>query len=216
MCFSASASFVTGAALTAVGVVSIKKAKKKSEIPFASIPLIFAAQQIMEGFVWLSLTNPDYAFTEAFSSHAFIFFAQVIWPVWIPFSILKFKKNKGSNILSKLLVGIGILISCVLGYYLFAQPMHAKILGCHISYSQSIPEKLMMIGGILYAVVTIAPTFISPNKRMRVLGTAIFLSFVIAKIFYTQYVVSVWCFFAAVLSVLVLWIVVGKKREKMK
>ena len=46
MCFSATASFITGGVLSAVGVVTIKKAEKKSEIPFASIPLLFGIQQM--------------------------------------------------------------------------------------------------------------------------------------------------------------------------
>jgi len=44
MCFSATASFVAGSALSAVGVATVKKAKRKTEIPFALIPLLFGVR----------------------------------------------------------------------------------------------------------------------------------------------------------------------------
>jgi hypothetical protein len=58
--------------------------------------------------------------------------------------------------------------------------------------------------------VTVVPLFINANKRMLVLAVAILLSYAVTLIFYSQYVVSVWCFFAAVLSAIILWIVNGK------
>jgi hypothetical protein len=61
MCFSASASFGAGAALTVLGVLSLRKSESRSHIMFASIPLLFAAQQFTEGFVWLSFINPKFA-----------------------------------------------------------------------------------------------------------------------------------------------------------
>jgi hypothetical protein len=51
MCFSATASFVAGSALSAVGAVTITKAKRKAEIPFATIPLLFGIQQLTEGLI---------------------------------------------------------------------------------------------------------------------------------------------------------------------
>ena len=55
MCFSASASFVASAALLTGGVATLKQTTNNGQIPFASIPLLFGAQQLMEGFLWLSL-----------------------------------------------------------------------------------------------------------------------------------------------------------------
>lgn len=38
MCFSATASFIAGVSLSVLGVATVKKAKRKAEIPFAMIP----------------------------------------------------------------------------------------------------------------------------------------------------------------------------------
>ncbi len=214
MCFSASASFAAGAVLTAVGTASLKKTKKSSEIPFASIPLLFGLQQIAEGFVWLSLTNPDYAGMEGLSAHAFIFFAQVLWPIWVPFSIYKFQKQKRiRNVVGKSLIGIGAIVASIMAYYLFTNHIEAEIIGHHISYNQAYLQQFGIIGGILYLAATAMPPFISTNRKMWILGGAILLAYIFTEIFFTQYVVSVWCFFAAILSAMVLWIVITKRKE---
>jgi hypothetical protein len=57
MCFSASASFIAGATLSAVGLATLRMTKRKAEIPFAMIPLLFGVQQITEGMIWLSFRN---------------------------------------------------------------------------------------------------------------------------------------------------------------
>lgn len=214
MCFSATASFTSGAILSTIGVISIKKAKEPSDIPFASIPLIFAIQQICEGFLWLALTNPDYAFLEDFSTYTFLVFAQVIWPFWVPFSIFKFNKYKNSNFwkyISIALIGLGAFVSLALLYHLIYYPVNGEVLGSHINYNQDYPEKYRVLGGFLYVIVTIVPIFLHRNIRMTILGLAILLSYIITEIFYDQYIVSVWCFFAAILSIIVLWVISGKK-----
>lgn len=215
MCFSASASFAAGAVLTAVGVASLNKTTKTSELPFASIPLFFGLQQFAEGIVWLSLNNSDYAFMEGISAHAFIFFAQVLWPVWVPFSIYKFERQEGKrNILGKSLIGIGVLVAAIMAYYLFTHHIEAKILEHHISYNQAYLQQFGIIGGILYLAATAIPPFISTNRKMWILGGSILLAYILTEIFYSQFVVSVWCFFAAILSALVLWIVIIKRKEE--
>lgn len=215
MCFSATASFTAGTILSTVGVFSIRKAKKNPDIPFASIPLFFGAQQIMEGFLWLALSNPDFAFMEHFSTYAFLFFAQVIWPFWVPFSIFRFnelKKNQISNIVGKVMIGIGLFIAVSMSYFIATNPVDSEILDCHISYSQAYPQKYALLGGILYLIATLGPHFTTKNKKMWILGISTLTSYIFTKIFYSQYVVSVWCFFAAILSTLILWIVMSKKK----
>lgn len=51
MCFSASASFIAGASLSAIGVATLRRVESKKEIPFATIPLLFGIQQLIEGVI---------------------------------------------------------------------------------------------------------------------------------------------------------------------
>lgn len=203
MCFSAGASFGAGIVLSAIGVASIKKAKSSSQIIFAGIPLIFAVQQITEGFLWLSLSNPGYAPLQQVTTYIFLFFAQVVWPVWVPFAILKLEPKERRKKSEKVLVGIGALVSVYLAYCLLIFPAEAKIVEYHISYEQNYPAAIARYCGFLYIVATIVPPFFSRIRRMWMLGTAILISYVITTIFYTDYIVSVWCFFASIISIAV-------------
>lgn len=95
MCFSAEASFIAGAALTVIGVATIKKTTHKSQLWFASIPLVFGIQQLAEGVLWLTLPDPEMIRVQRVATYIFIFFAQVIWPFIVPFGVLMLdKKNE--------------------------------------------------------------------------------------------------------------------------
>lgn len=204
MCFSASASFGAGVVLTVIGIASIKKAETRSQVVFASIPLIFAIQQITEGFLWLALSNPDFAMLRWPTTYIFLFFAQIVWPFWVPFSILKLEKEPRRKKTERVLMVIGAVVSLYLAYCLISFRVEAKIIGMHISYEQDYPAGLKRYGGILYIIATVTPPFFSSIKRMWTLGAAILISYFLTTIFYTDYIVSVWCFFASIISVAVL------------
>jgi hypothetical protein len=212
MCFSASASFGAGAVLSVIGVSSLRKVKSSHEAFFAGIPLLFAIQQITEGFLWLSLSNPVYAPARWPATYIFLFFAQIVWPFWVPYSILKLENEKKRKKVLKVLAALGALVSLYLGYCLISFNVEAKVFGQHISYEQDYPESLSRYGGALYIIATILPPFFSGFKKMWSLGTAILISYIITTIFYTDYIVSVWCFFAAVISVTVFVIMTEVKK----
>jgi len=211
MCFSAGASFGAATVLTVVGVITLKKVTNYRQFPFASIPLMFAIQQFAEGFVWLSLSNVNYLAFGPPSSHIFLFFAQVAWPIWVPFSIFLLEKNAFRKKILLAVTGIGILVGSYLSYCLFVYPIKAEINSFHIDYSLNFPMSLAWIGGLFYLISTIFPAFISSVKRMQLLGILIATSYVFTRIFYAGYLISVWCFFAAIISVIIFFIVTKMK-----
>jgi hypothetical protein len=216
MCFSPGASFGAGIALAVIGVASIKQAKKPSQRFFASIPLIFAVQQLVEGALWLALTDAGPAWLAEPATYGFLFFAQVVWPFWVPFSIYKLEErnNKTRRKFEKGLLVIGSVVSAYLLFCLLFYPVEGKALASHIAYQQAYPEPISRYGGGLYLIATILPPFFSGKKWMWTIGLAILIAYIVTLIFYENHIVSVWCYFAAVISILV-WLVLWKgKREK--
>lgn len=211
MCFSANASFGAGAVLTVIGIVSIKKAQHPSQILFASIPLLFAFQQLSEGILWLTLPNPDYINIQHFFTIVFIFFAQVLWPLWASISVLLLEKKSTRKKIQKVIVGMGVVASIYLAFCLISYPVQAKIIGYHISYEVNYPIAPKNFIGLFYIIATIAAPFFSHIKRMWMLGTTILISYIITSIFYENYLVSVWCFFASIISVSVYAIMIEIK-----
>ncbi|HLG02612.1 MAG TPA: DUF6629 family protein [Bacteroidia bacterium] len=215
MCFSATASFAAGAVLSVIGTASIKKAQHPSQIPFAAIPFLFAVQQITEGFVWLSLINPGYEFLREPATYIFIFFAQVVWPAWVPLSIYLLESEKKRKKILMMLVAMGAVLSLYLAYCLLSYSVTASAMGGHISYKQEYPANLALYGGAFYMLATIGPPFFSTVKRTHGLAVAVLLSYLITAVFYRDYIVSVWCFFASVISIVVFAVMQKVKEANM-
>lgn len=206
MCFSATASFSAGILLTAIGAASLRKVQHRSQFLFAAIPLVFAIQQFSEGILWLSMTHPELRYLKKGTTLFFLVVAQIIWPFYVPLAVLLLEKQRTRKNLQRLLAGIGLLVSVYLAYCLYSYDVRSEIDCCHIAYIQAYPEKFRIWGGLLYLVATIAPPFFSHIRRMWLLGATVLISYVASTLFYENYLVSVWCFFASVISLSV-WII---------
>jgi hypothetical protein len=201
MCFSAGASFGASAVLAVIGVASVKQVKHPSQIVFACIPLFFAAQQFTEGIVWLSLTTPINARMNLYATYIFLTFAQVIWPLWIPIAMVVVE-NKGSRRkIQRVFVAIGLAEAAYQIYALSTYHVHSQIIGHHVYYDLANPGTIKYIEAPFYIIATIVSPFFTSIKRMWVIGTAILISCLITVIFYEHYTVSVWCFFASIISI---------------
>jgi hypothetical protein len=216
MCFSASASFTAGAVLTVIGIASISKTKHPSHLLFASIPLLFGMQQIAEGFLWVTLPNPEYEQIQKLFTYIFLFFAQTLWPIWVPFSILLLTPKLSRKFSAKVLVFCGLVVGFCLAFCLVNFKVSAKIVEQHIVYLQDYPKSFRIVGIILYVLATIVPPFFSKIKYMWLLGTTILISYIITAIFYDHYLLSVWCFFSSVISLSIYLIIAELSKNQLK
>lgn len=203
MCFSATASFTAGVVLTVIGIASIKKAKHKSQLLFASIPFMFGVQQFAEGILWLTIPKQDYFVLQKMATYIYLFFAHILWPLWVPIAILFIEKSSTRRNFQKFLVATGIAVSIYLTYCLATYPVKAAIDGHHINYILGYSDLVTNFWIFLYALATIATPFFSHIKRMWILGITILISYIITQFFYENYILSVWCFFSSVISIMV-------------
>ncbi|MEO8764279.1 MAG: DUF6629 family protein [Ginsengibacter sp.] len=201
MCFSTTASFGASAMLTVAGLAALRKVETKSQIPFATIPVIFAFQQFAEGFVWLSLSHPEYNHWQKIPITIFLVLAQAVWPFWAPFSFLLIEKDEKRKTVLKILLGFGSAVAIFLAYRVLFYPVNAAITPLHIHYELHFPyEQFSIIVSIFYFLATIVPPFLAGGKRMTSLGLLNLMSFIVTVVFFENYVISVWCFFAALIS----------------
>jgi Family of unknown function (DUF6629) len=213
MCFSPEASFAGGVIISAIGIITLRKVHKPSQVVFASIPLFFGVQQIAEGVLWLTLPDPDLVSIRKFSTFFFLIMAQVIWPSMIPISVMLMEQQpRKKRTLQRVLVP-GIILSAYYAFCLIFFHVNPEISRYHILYRTDFPGLLSMPAFIVYLFVTIAPLFISSIKKTWLLGILMSLSCIITAIFFTQYLTSVWCFFAALISGVIYWILSDSKKE---
>lgn len=200
MCFSASASFIAGTALLGVGGATIRLTQRKAELPFATIPLLFGLQQIIEGMIWLSFHEqsplPVKTLTLIYS-----LFSHVVWPMFVPFAVGLLETVPWRK---KALVACqvaGTVVGLYLLYFIFQFPVTAHVLGQHIVYES--PHFYINEVMILYLIATCASSFVSRHRNIRLFGALSLGSFAIAYAIHAETTVSVWCFFAAALSIVV-------------
>ena len=111
------------------------------------------------------------------------------------------------------MLGMGLLVSLYYMYCLIFLNVAPNISGNHIQYISDFPESLAVPVFIIYFLAGVPPLFVSSIKRTRLLGWLMFIACIITGIFYVEYLTSVWCFFAAGVSVAVYWII-GKGKQR--
>jgi hypothetical protein len=213
MCFSAGASFTGGVIISIIGVATIREVHKPSQLVFACIPLFFGVQQVVEGFLWLTLPDTDFIHIQKIATYLFLIMAQVLWPSMIPVSVLIMEENRRKKKILGVLLGMGMILSFYYTFCLISFSVTPQIMGYHIQYNTGFPDSLAIMAFIVYLIVTITPLFISGIKRTHLLGILMFSSCLITGIFFTQFLISVWCFFAALISGVIFWILRDSKKE---
>jgi hypothetical protein len=202
MCFSPIASFTASAVLGAIGIATLSKIKTKEAILFAAIPLLFGIQQFSEGFLWLALLHHDGSDVGKWLILAFGFFAGIIWPVYVPLSILLLETQWRA----KQLLGCVTFLGLSFAAYVMFEMLHVDVTA-HISNSCILYDypKLTydFLSLPLYVIATCVPFFVSSHHQLRKLGFVNLAAFIVAYSFYNVYLISVWCFFAAIVSGLI-------------
>ena len=226
MCFSAQASFAAAGFLSITSLLSIRRViahKEQKLFYFSLTPLFFAIQQASEGFVWLSLINGQAYPLQWLSPYIFLFFAGTFWPLWIPLSLYKAEPFANKQKILRYFVYAGIGIGTLLFYYWTAQTPGPVIREHHLTYpvehypfgitNQSWASVITYIFFIWYGSVTIIPFFISSVRYMYLVGLTVGIGAFVSYIFYLIAFPSVWCFFAAIASILTYCVIAGNTKK---
>ena len=200
MCFSATASFIAGSSLSAIGVATLAKAERRSELPFAAIPLLFGIQQLVEGVIWLTFGR-DAPVLRHVMTNVYSAFSHVLWPIYVPFAIAFLDATPWRRKTLRAFQVAGIIVGLYLAYSLVARPIVAEVIGKHIVYVS--PHFYLLPVMVLYLAATCVSCFFSSHTFVRLFGVLALLSFIAAGVVHARALVSIWCFFAALLSILI-------------
>lgn len=199
MCFSATASFVAGVSLSIFGVLTLKKTQRQNEVPFATIPLLFGIQQIIEGMLWLSFRT-EAPLLRASMTYAFSLFSHVLWPIFIPFAIGSLETVSWRKKVIWVFQVIGFAVGFYLLYFIVRFPVTSEV-DENIVYVSPHFFKIPVM--LFYLAPTCVTSFFSSYKIVNVFGVLALLLFIAAYWFYTVALFSVWCFFSAILSIVI-------------
>ena len=201
MCFSVTASFSAGAFLLGLGTLTLKLARRPRELAFAAIPLLFAIQQLIEGVIWLTFRY-EAPLLNAVMTHVYSFFSHVLWPVYVPVAVLLIEPRGWRRTAMAVIAAAGLAVGAYLMYTLVLFTVVARPTGQHIEYVS--PHFYAAAVMSLYLLSATVSPILSSHRMVKVFGVLALLSFASVYYFYATWFISVWCFFAALLSVIIL------------
>ena len=184
-----------------IGAVTVRRARRRAELPFALIPVLFGIQQLIEGGIWLTL--PDKApLLNSVLTVTYSLFSHVLWPVYVPIAVLLLEPILWRRRVLAAIALAGALVGLFLLYFIVTLPIASQIQGRHIIYVS--PHFYIVTVMLVYVASTCLSMLFSSHGKVRLFGGVAFAAFVAAFVFYNVWLISVWCFFAAALSVIVL------------
>lgn len=198
MCYSATASFTAAGILAVAGAATLAQRPERARVPFALIPLFFAVHQAIEGFVWLSV---DPGPPPAALVFAWLFIAQMFWPVYTPAAVLAFEDDPRRRIALLILLAVGISVSAALGYIYLNHDYSVHVVKHSLSYVTELRLEKQLLGPYLVAVA--APLLISRHRYIMAFGGVVLFGAVVTQLAFYHAAASVWCFIAAIASLFV-------------
>lgn len=218
MCFSSTSSFAAAALLIPLSGVAVARCWRGPSadlLPLALTPALFGLQQALEGLVWLGLDGGGLEPMTHRAALAYLFFAHGFWLAWIPWCALKIGDGSRDGRPTRLLQ-LDLVLGLVLGVWLWvplllepARVTPTVVLGS-IDYHALIPSYGLVSHGwgtLIYGLIVTIPLLLTPLRRLRWFAGGLVAAFVYSQVAYTHAFTSVWCYAAALLSVLLIWVV---------
>lgn len=210
MCFSATVSYGAAAVLVPTGLYAVQQARQLRPPYFvmALVPIFFGVQQAFEGRVWQLIEAGDAAGAVPFAL-AFHFFSHFLWLWWIPLASYVVEE---SPLRKRIFLGVGTFGLLAGGLVFFAMLFnpawmtvevehHSLVYNVHADWQAPIEVNIPIPASALYGLIILVPLLFSGHRHLRVFGVLVALSIALASAAYGYAFVSVWCFFAAVLSI---------------
>lgn len=213
MCFSLGASIASAAVLIPAGLFCIKKSAHmdKSYWALALLPFAFGIQQLFEGGVWWAIEAGNEEVLRL-SAMGFIFFSHLFWLAWVPFTCYLTETIKIRRKLFLLITITGVVCGAAmfLPFLFNSHWLEVSVVNHSIAYQTTFAydDYLSRIAGtIIYILIIIFPLIISSDQYHRVLGILILFSMIVSLIFFNFAFISVWCYFAAIISLYIYYII---------
>jgi hypothetical protein len=202
VCFSAAANFTGSGVLGAIGAITLTKVKHRRELLFASLPLLFAVHQFIEGFVWLGLDGLLSPAVTHDMGAAFMLYAQGLLPFLLPLSVMLFEPTakRRRRMLPFLVIGGGTTLYIL--WALTAYSLQVYVRGDSIVYINPATNNTAV--AVLYVIATCGSLFFSQVKDMILFGAANLAILLVVMAVKRYAFTSLWCAYAAIASVIIL------------
>jgi hypothetical protein len=151
----------------------------------------------------------------------FMLFSHVFWLFWIPFACYALETDalRKKLFYGLIFVGAALGLSMYIPLWLYPDWLRVLVTEHSIDYKTTliydayVPRIALRV---FYAVIVLTPLLLASDRTIKIFGLIIAVSVAFSSIYYGYAFISVWCYFAAVLSLYILFIVLRKTKMSLK
>lgn len=202
MCFNATSSFIGAGVIGVAGVATLTLVRDKRQLPFAALPLLFAAHQALEGWTWLELDGSSDARLAGWGVHMWVMFAWALLPIYVPWAVWLMEPDRRRRgwLRWPMVIGGALAIYMV---YLAVQPeIGVQVIDSNLAYQLGAPFSGVWLA-VPYVFATCFGPMMSSYRWVIALGVGNLIAMTIAAIIKAADYSSIWCTLAAFLSLIV-------------
>jgi hypothetical protein len=199
MCLSPQADLIGGVIIGAIGIdVYRHVGARPNHKALAALPLMLAAHQITEAFVWWGLQGHVSADLGRTAMWIYLLFAFVVLPTYVPFAVWVTEPPGRRRSFIVPFVALGAIVSMVLGAFMLRGPVRAHLGNYHLVYSTGLSASALVVSAYVAAVC--GSLVLSGYRNVAIFGVANSVAvIVLANITLTGFA-SLWCGWAAITS----------------
>lgn len=200
MCFSPEVDFIASGMIGLVGIATLTHVRQPRAVLFAATPIFFALHQFTEGFVWLGLEGKIRSEAQGHLVFLYMLYAQGILPLLMPLSVLLMEPpgRRRWSIAALTLVVAALAAFVFRGLIVF--PSTACVEQHSIHYDN--PGTALTWVAATYVVATCGALILSSHRVVSWFGWLNLVGVVITLIVKGYAFTSIWCLYAAVMSVI--------------
>ena len=203
--------------LMAGGAFAVHKARYTDMryVPLAAFPVIVGVQQAVEGVVW---TQADAENLQRMAALVYLFFTWLVWTSYVPYMTAKLERNRQKRQWFLRFAQAGFVLGLVLYLpnFWYADWLKVNIINHSIAYhcifitDNALPRTVPYF---LYLFLIALPPLLSSYRALNIFGAGL-VAFVPLTYFFFYYAhVSVLCFFAAVMTLYIIYVILHDKCE---
>ena len=201
MCFSSQADLIGGVVVSAIGVDALRHVGNRRELPIASLPLLLGGHLLVETFVWWGLEGRVPAELGTAAMWIYLLIAFVVLPPYVPLAIMAIEPSPERRALLVPVALLGAAVGLVLLITMLRGPVEVYLGANHLSYDIGLRNGPLIV--TLYVVATCGALLLSSHLYIVVFGLINLPVVVLLALLNTNGFASLWCAWAAVMSVLI-------------
>lgn len=199
MCFSPQADLVGGVILGAIGIDAVRHVHRRSgHLALAAFPLLLAAHQVDEAFVWWGLQGHVPEAVGHVATWAYLLFAFVVLPVYVPLMVHALEPPGPRRTAMRVVAAAGACVSGVLLVAMLVGPVTAALGDDHVRYGIGLHAGFWVV--VAYIGVTCGALLFSGYRELTVFGVVNLVAVAVLARLAIDGFASLWCAWAAVTS----------------